>query len=456
MEKPAMLESQLQTAAFADVAAQLGWAGAVPVNLSVNMTAPGQFNVTPDSWLFQSPALDMNLAIGEPGQALSAEMVINNLRIDKQTEAQLFGIIRAPYAGKQLPPLRFTAALSHQKDNAAASGNFDVDDWQLEGDFRVAVAESIVVGGSASFASLATIIASADRLGLYDGDLELVAGKATMKFSATAAPQQKNSEEGAMALGFKVDVDATHIAGLAKGLAFDGVNIRGGVARKDLWRSTAPFEVRAGRVSSGVELTDLFAKIRLKPSRALSSSHWSVDSFSARLFSGTVKLAEPAAIDVPFAGNTLTIELSKLKLEDILALYAKQGVEGTGAISGKIPLVLGSEGLSISDGSLESIETGTIRFANAKAAALGSSNEQLAMTMRLLENFSYDRLRVTTNFEPSGKMLLGVQLSGRNPAEFDGRQINFNINLEENIYDLFKVLRLTDDMTKKLEKRLQQ
>ena len=88
-------------------------------------------------------------------------------------------------------------------------------------------------------------------------------------------------------------------------------------------------------------------------------------------------------------------------------------------------------------------------------APVAVAHEQLAMTLRLLENFHYDKLNVGLEFDPEGRLLLATQLSGRNPDEFNGRQVNFNINLEENLFDLFKVLRLTDQLTRELEKRVQ-
>ncbi|MCK9502683.1 MAG: YdbH domain-containing protein [Porticoccaceae bacterium] len=464
MDAPVVIESQLNTAVFGEFATGLGWRGSVPFHASIDMTAPGQirfFDTEP--WRFESfesPAIAVNATVGESSQALIAVLAVNNLRIAQKTQAQLSGVVQAPYADKRLPPLRLMMALSRQGDSLAASGDFGVDDWQLAGTVKIAATgETMAAEGNAHFDRLAVIAAEIDRLGLYEGEIGLVSGKAKLTFSVTGTPKKSDNQDTSLAFGFKADIDATNITGLAEGIAFENVEVRGGVAKGNVakasqWRSTAPFQIRAGQISAGVAVTDIASQVRLKPSQGLSSSHWSVDNFSARMFSGTLSLAEPATMDWPFAGNTLLVRVSNLKLDEILALYAKQGVQGTGTIGGEIPLVLDSEGLSISDGSLESIEAGTIRFTNSKAAAIASGNEQVAMTMRLLENFSYDRLRVTTDFQPSGKMLLGVQLSGRNPAEFDGRQINFNINLEENIYELFKVLRLTDDMTKKLEKRL--
>ncbi len=78
------------------------------------------------------------------------------------------------------------------------------------------------------------------------------------------------------------------------------------------------------------------------------------------------------------------------------------------------------------------------------------------MTLRLMENFQYTDLDVKVHLAPSGEMNLAVSLKGNNPGELDGRPVNLNINLEENIFDLIRVLKLTDELTREIEKRVEQ
>ncbi len=167
-----------------------------------------------------------------------------------------------------------------------------------------------------------------------------------------------------------------------------------------------------------------------------------------------MELAEPVTLSVPPDGATLPVRVTGVNLAEVLALYEKQGISGSGTLGGKIPVTLGPEGVSIDDGSLAAAG-GHIAYRPGNGAAALAGNQHLGMALRLLEDFSYERLEAGVDFTTGGDMTLAVHLSGRNPAVFDGRTVNFNINVEENLFDLFKVLRLTDDLTIELQKRLQ-
>ena len=51
-------------------------------------------------------------------------------------------------------------------------------------------------------------------------------------------------------------------------------------------------------------------------------------------------------------------------------------------------------------------------------------------------------------------LTLGVQLQGRNPAVEQGRAIQFNLNLNENLPALLESLRAAENVTDRVEQRL--
>jgi len=250
-----------------------------------------------------------------------------------------------------------------------------------------------------------------------------------------------------------LNVAAEHISGLINGVALSDASVRAQLVNKDYWQSSEPIIVKVPVLSPGVTIENLSVEADLLKSSNLDNIHWRLNSLSGEVFSGTFGLASPAKMEFPFSGNTMEIQLSNLDLAKVFQLYAEQGVNGTGKISGSIPLYFDPGGVSIAKGRLYNLEAGKIQF-----AASGStrwSNEQLAMTMRLLENFRYEVLKASAEFSPSGQLVLQANISGNNPAEFDGRQVNFNINVEENLFDLYKALSLTDKLTRELEEKIQ-
>ena len=76
------------------------------------------------------------------------------------------------------------------------------------------------------------------------------------------------------------------------------------------------------------------------------------------------------------------------------------------------------------------------------------------MALDLLEDFQYQALSSEVRLDREGQLWLGLALAGSNPSLFDGRSVNFNINLEQNLDPLLQSLRLSDKLVERLEERL--
>ncbi len=55
------------------------------------------------------------------------------------------------------------------------------------------------------------------------------------------------------------------------------------------------------------------------------------------------------------------------------------------------------------------------------------SSKELALALDLLSNFQYEVLSSEVNLDNEGQLLLGLSLAGKNPSQYEGRPINFNI-----------------------------
>jgi hypothetical protein len=60
------------------------------------------------------------------------------------------------------------------------------------------------------------------------------------------------------------------------------------------------------------------------------------------------------------------------------------------------------------------------------------------------------------SYAGDGQLLLGLRLQGSNPALENGRQVNLNVTVEENLRDLLTSLLLSDDISDDIRKRVQQ
>ncbi|MFJ3051943.1 YdbH domain-containing protein [Pseudomonas nitroreducens] len=173
------------------------------------------------------------------------------------------------------------------------------------------------------------------------------------------------------------------------------------------------------------------------------------------LFNGRAWLP-PGAVDLSARREGLTLKLEGLALEAILAAYPAEGLSGNGIIDGNLPLGLHDGKLVIHGGEVAARQPGVLQFRSEKIRSLGQSNPAMQLVATAIDDFRYDKLSSRVDYDESGKLLLALSLSGRNPALEQGRPINLNVNLEENVPKLLTSLQLSDRVSDTIRKRVQE
>ncbi len=149
------------------------------------------------------------------------------------------------------------------------------------------------------------------------------------------------------------------------------------------------------------------------------------------------------------------IAVAALELERILELYPQEGLYGSGVLGGALPLKLDGNQLSISQGQLLSQgEGGVIRYQpTAEVSLMGQQNPGIQLALEALTDFRFDLLDLTLDYRPSGDAVMKARLKGRNPGWQQGRPVDLNLNIEENLIDLLRTLRLTNSVTDAIDRR---
>ncbi|WXL27456.1 YdbH domain-containing protein [Ectopseudomonas mendocina] len=153
---------------------------------------------------------------------------------------------------------------------------------------------------------------------------------------------------------------------------------------------------------------------------------------------------------------TFPFELEGLELEQLFILYPTEGLAGHGTIDGHLPLQLNADGFSINDGHVQAREPGgKLQFNSERIRQLGRSNPAMQLVTQSLEDFQFSTLSSQVNYDPQGKLNLGIRLEGQNQAIEKGRPIHFNINLQEDIPTLLASLQLSDKVSEVIKQRVQ-
>ena len=148
------------------------------------------------------------------------------------------------------------------------------------------------------------------------------------------------------------------------------------------------------------------------------------------------------------------LHISKLSLVEVLALEGED-ITGSGFLSGIIPVSLTNNVASVIQGRLESEPPGgVIRYAGAADVVAAAQQPGLDFALRALDDFKYETLTATVDYAEDGTLSVGISLVGNNPAVESGRTIHYNLNVTENMPDLLRSLRLSDELSQGIQNKL--
>jgi len=140
-----------------------------------------------------------------------------------------------------------------------------------------------------------------------------------------------------------------------------------------------------------------------------------------------------------------------------LAEFRKhKGLSAEGLLDGTLPFDWTDAGLKMSAGTLDArAPGGLIRYlGTASMQQFAATDGAAGMAMQILSDFRYRVLHMQADYQPDGEMSLKIALKGHNPSFENGRPIEFNFNVEENVLKLLQSLRMADEISERLEKRV--
>ncbi|GAA0693195.1 hypothetical protein GCM10009104_20610 [Marinobacterium maritimum] len=183
----------------------------------------------------------------------------------------------------------------------------------------------------------------------------------------------------------------------------------------------------------------------------------SLSSFSLSALDGIIAVP-PLSFNPLHPVIDTRIAVSTLELERMLELYPQEGLYGSGVLGGALPLKINGSQLSINQGQLVSQgEGGVIRYQpTPEVQLMGQQNPGIQLALSALTDFRFDLLDLTLDYTPSGDAIMKARLKGQNPGWQQGRPVDLNLNIEENLLDLLRTLRLTDNVTDAIDRRFRQ
>jgi hypothetical protein len=254
-----------------------------------------------------------------------------------------------------------------------------------------------------------------DVTGIYD----------TTAFKGASGQMQITLADDVLAIAS----DKVNISELARGLTAGPVSLKG-----EYRMNLAAMNAQDGALNPGIIV---------------------LDQAEAVLLGGVIRIL-PVTVDLSKADQPLVIELANIDLGKLLEIHPSSELRGSGKMSGQIPLVWSPAGLRVAKGMVAAqAPGGHLQYQSQGATAMAAGAQGMKIVTDALSDFHYTLLTSEVTYEQDGTLLLGVRLEGSNPALENGRAINFNVTLEEDLPALMTSLQLSGQISDVIKKRVQ-
>jgi len=220
------------------------------------------------------------------------------------------------------------------------------------------------------------------------------------------------------------------------------------------WNGTAiqlDAQIGVDGIEAGVPITGTACTVRIAEQIA------DLESCGAELLGGRIDV--PSA-RVDLSGDPtgdLPVALEGLDLGAVLILMQDEALDGSGTLDGALPLRLNDGVPTVVDGYVGARPPGgRLRYATDAGLAAGLNQPGLDLAIAALGDFRYERLGSYIDYEADGTLGLRMRLEGSSPDVENGRPINFNLSVTQNLPLLLQSLRLSQNIGEALERRLQE
>jgi hypothetical protein len=139
-----------------------------------------------------------------------------------------------------------------------------------------------------------------------------------------------------------------------------------------------------------------------------------------------------ALID-PAAQNAAdgSVQLRAIDLRELLELLGVDGLNGSGRITGTIPVQFRNGQVTVADGLLRAEGPGVLRYSGTGLQEqLATRTDTVGTVAQVLSDFHYKKLSIEMNKAAEGTGVIMLRMDGANPQILEGHPFAFNISIE--------------------------
>ena len=428
-------EQFLEVAETLSATGQLNNQGTAPDTFLLALNPEFKIRLTPElvslrelSGRLRSQAMQSDIAFTLPSATLDTSSLSG--------EASLEMAIRSAVLGKKTTDLKLTAAIS-DNDGYRVSGSLLSERFSLKGQFDAALTaeDSWTWELNARSDDLPAVLERAVLFTTAFDDFEVDEGTLLVRHVAKLEGEQ---------LDHRAQVDLLDVVGFYDGYPFEGLNLQAPLDLDQGAFSERDIALYIGQVDAVFPIFDITAGARLLPDTEGQERTLVVNMMRLSTLDGSVYIDEPFALALESWHADLKLQIEGLRLSQMFEFYGEDLIEAGGEIRGELPVRIRDDDIFIADGWAKNTELGGYIRYRLQDVDLGAQNQEANFAFQLLQDFNYSDLGAQLNLDPNGDLTISLLLDGHNPQVMDGQRVVFNVNVEQNIFQLLEAWRMTE------------
>ncbi len=251
-------------------------------------------------------------------------------------------------------------------------------------------------------------------------------------------------------------LDLLDVSGHYDGYRFEGMNVQALLNPKYGWHSVQDIAVYVGRLEAVYPIFDVTAAAALLPDSTQREKTLQIKHLRMNTLDGIVRSAAEFDLALETWEADVDLQLEDIRLAHMLDLYGDGVLEAVGVIEGNLPVSVRDDDIFINEGWAKNKDLGGyIRYRMQATDKLADGHEQANFAFRLLTDFNYSDLGAKLSLTPNGDLIINLHLDGHNPEVMDGQRVVFNVNVEQNIFEMVKTWRMTEQYLNAAGQRLE-
>ncbi len=193
--------------------------------------------------------------------------------------------------------------------------------------------------------------------------------------------------------------------------------------------ASGPLSIEAVALAGGIDVSHIRADLNVETADSFGLNNLFAEVFDGQLNLSSLRYSENRIEDT-------TLELTHISLGHLLEFVDIDGLVGTGYLDISLPAGSDEEGVHIRNGTFASTVPGRLAFTSE---GMAGSN----IGLQALENFHFQELSGTLDYQSDGDYQINIHLDGKNPDLYGGHPIVFNLNINGSLPEFFEALFMT-------------